>query len=347
MANKKQFKGYKGKTSAKIIAGVTVSGVLVASIIGGSLISRLNKQHEYDPEKETGIIDMLPEDENIQQDPNYTPDTGDSNVGNIPEPDKNEDKIEMGVEFVEVLAKLTNKSKDYIATTTGTTPNLTITGLSSMTVNPNSGEIVILGQFSMGDKFNNFVASMTNMDTNLEVYNLSSESITEAEFVSALDELLTAEDTTFKLQLKQHIKLSNENEVIMSMLNTRLNELTALNSTDQSVIDEIDHINALLQDTSKAKLSLLLNNRVTSETGGYDYSFSVAVNTGKYVYSSDHVINSKRMLTTSALKLSIEDYLDTVTDYKVNSITSSAVNQALYVINDTAFKLDDTATLVQ
>lgn len=119
------------------------------------------------------------------------------------------------------------------------------------------------------------------------------------------------------------------------MLQNRLAELKALNSTEAVITNEIAHIESLLQDTSKLKLSVTLNNRTDAESG-YNYSFSLTIHTGKYVYNVDHVFNSKASLSTTALKQAIEEHLDTVVDFKVESRTSSAVNQALYIINQTA-----------
>ena len=91
-------------------------------------------------------------------------------------------------------------------------------------------------------------------------------------------------------------------------------------------------------DTSKLELSVILNDRVATDNG-HLFSFSIAVNTSKYLYTINDAIISKRVLTPTALKHSIEDHLSTLSEWNVNATPSSAVNQVLYVINDTAFNL--------
>lgn len=346
---KKHFQGYKGKTSARIIATGVTAGVISLAIIGGTvankIINRPTPEHPYN--------DSYISDNNFVQEPNidmeagyddFTPDPILPDLNQPIIPDNNDNNEELGVEFVEVLAKLTNRSKDYITSVTGTAPNLTISGLTSMNINSNKNEIVLLGQVKVGDNFNHFIATMSNINNGLKIYNLSGGEISETEFINALDELVSSESTDFKLQLKQYISLSNATSVINNILQSRLGELTALNSTDKTVLDEISHLNNLLKNSENLKLNVLLNSRQTTDNG-YNYSFNISVNTGKYVYSSDLEVGSNRVLTTSALKHTIEEYLSVNTDYAVNSITSTSINNALYLISNTAFNLQNSAPL--
>ena len=350
---KKHFQGYKGKTSAKIIATGVTAGVISLAIIGGTVANKIiNRPTPEHPYNDSYVSDN--NNNNFVQEPNidmeagyddFTPDPILPELNQPIIPDNNDNNEELGVEFVEVLAKLTNRSKDYITSVTGTTPNLTISGLTSMNINSNKNEIVLLGQVKVGDNFNHFIATMSNINNGLKIYSLSGGEISETEFINALDELVSSESTDFKLQLKQYISLSNATSVINNILQSRLGELKALNSTDKAVLDEISHLNNLLKNSENLKLNVLLNSRQTDN--GYNYSFNISVNTGKHVYLSDLEVGSNRVLTTSALKHTIEEYLSVNTDYAVNSITSTSINNALYLISNTAFDLENDTTLNQ
>ncbi|MFQ6724457.1 MAG: hypothetical protein ACLRFE_03930, partial [Clostridia bacterium] len=351
----------QGKTRARFLAVGAAAGVVSLAILGSSISNKLSNrplgpENPYDNSFMTdNFEDTTPgyETDNLVQEPSinteeitdaeidsetntdeYVDFETETTLPELEEPVVTEpvvDKDELGAEFTDVLAKLTNKSKDYINAITGSTPNLTITGFSAITIDSNNCNVLLLGQANIGGKFNNFTSTMTNTDVSLEIYNLSSDNVTEDAFISALDQLLSSETTEFKLQLKQHFDLSNKQDVIDTILNTRLDELTALNSDNQAVLDEISHINKLLTDTSGLKLNVLLNNR-TSVDGGYNYSFTVSVNTGKYFYTSDNSFVSKRILATTALKQTMEAHLTNPDEFSINAIPSTAVNQALHII---------------
>lgn len=348
----KQYKGYKGKVSSKIIATGVTAGVLSLAIFGGSIFTTIaNKlsnrpiqpEHPYDSgvvDTDTGNASTNPviKEPSIETEPNYGDFNPEVTLPDLQEPvipDINDEPIVMDAQYTDVLAKLTAMSKDYIASVTGKTPNVTVTGIGSLNINSNNGEILLLGQLNVGTSFNNFIADITNPDTSLDIYNLSSDSITETDLINGLYEALNDENTqlqSFKMEANK--QLSNQAEVIDGILQTRLNDLIALNSTEEAVTKEIAHIKSLLQDTSKLKLSVTRNN-CTQDKNGYHYSFTTTVHTGKYVYDVEHILNSTKYLGTSALKQAIEEYLDTVVDYTVCASTSSVVNQTLYIKNQT------------
>jgi len=347
---KKHFKGYKGKTSAKFIATGVTAGVITLAIIGGNIVSKLSNrpepEHPYDDSFISDIGNNAVTEPPIVLDPSYEGEFVPEAI--LPElkdpiiPDEKPDtNIEdMSVEFVEVLAKLTNKSKEYIQSIHGNTPNLTIIGLNTMSINNNKSEVQLLGQVKVNDSYNYFVTSLTNPDFNLGIFNLPAENLTEEEFVAALDEILSHEETTFVIKLSQYLQLSNSTEIIDKMLQTRLNSLNAIESKDQQTINEISHLNNAIQNSDALKLSLILNDRVATDDG-YNFSFSIAVNTGKYLYTCDDAIVSKRILTPTALKHKIEEYLSNSTELSINATPSSAINQVLHVINSTAFNIEN------
>lgn len=340
---KKHFKGYTGKTSSKIIATGVVAGTIAIGVLGANLSAKLSNRpdpdHPYnDNYISENVNNTLITEPSIDMEAGYEDYVPGETLPELKEPiitNPEEEVEDLGVEFVEVLSKLTTMSKDYIQDKTGSTPNITISGFSSINVKQNSGEVIILGQLTVGDKFNNFIANINNNDTSLEIYNLSADEITEESLVSALDQILSNNNTRYAVQLKQHMKLANEREVVKSILQTRYDELIALNSTEASIMAELTHLNELLK-SNNLKLSVLLNSCIKGETG-YDYSFSLAVNTGKYMYSVDHMLNADSRLATTALKATIEDYLDTATDFTVNAISSNSLNKALYLVNNANF----------
>ncbi len=343
-------KGYK-KFGAKVAAAGVAAGVIAVSITGFTLASKLSKgnrpeaEHPYDDtylSEDIAIDNTLTQEPTIDMEEGYEDFTPETILPELQKPIIPDDKVEetLGVEFVEVLAKLTAKSKEYVASVTGNTPNLTITGLTSMTSNSLNGDVAILGQVKVGENYNHFIASMNNVDTTLAIYQLNDGEVSEEEFINALDEILVNENTTFKLQLKQYIKLSNAEDVINNMLTNRLEAI----KDDTTAVDEINQLNTLLADTSKLKLNVLLNNHQTMD-GSHNYSFTIMVNTGKYTYSSDLSVTSSRVLTTTALKHAIEEYLDSNKDYAVDTTASSTVNQAIYIIDDKSFNVEADNTL--
>ena len=341
---KKRIKGLTGKTSARVIATSVTAGVIALSIGGYSLFSVLSNrdQHISNPYgDDLSNIQNVETEPNVNVDPDFEYNPADPQVPGLnPDITNPGDEFEdMGVEFTEILSLLTTKSKDYIHSVTGSTPNnLIVTGFTAMNVDMYAGQVSLLGQVSIGDKFNNFVATIGNNDTSLDIYNLPAD-ISNTEFIDAMHELLTNKDTTFKTQIKQYFKLSNESEIINDMLNARLDELKSLNSTEANVIAEISYINSLINNRVNLSLSVLLDSR-TSGDNGYTYSFGLAIHTGKYMYTSSHSFNSTRPLATSALKHQIEEFLNNTNDY--NATPSSAVNQALYINNQNLTAQDTT-----
>ena len=244
----------------------------------------------------------------------------------------------MSVEFIEVLAKLTNKCKDYLASINGTTPDLTVLGINTITVSKENAEIQILGQTKVNNAYNYFVATIANVN-NLKIYNLPTDSINEDEFIVAFDEALSHKDSKFSTVFNQYISLSNSEEIIIDMLETRLEDLNALDVKDDSVKNEISYINKALNNTDKLELSILVNDPVKTDNG-YNFSFSIAVNTGKYLYSLEDAIISKRVYSSVALGHAIENHFDSLAELNVGCVPSTAINEVLYFVQDEAFRLE-------
>lgn len=340
----KSFKGYTGKLSTKI--GVGVGALLLAGgiITGGTILSRLSNRPDNNADlennKETGIHTPVISPDITPEKPGYEDYTvelvlPELNEPMIPETDQVVE--DLGVKFTEVLAKLTNLSKKYIKESHNleSEPNVTIMGLTSIQANSSTGDVVLLGQANVNGKLSNFIATINNTNSSLDIFNLSNKVVTEDEFVGALNHLLDDEYTVFQLTLKQHTSLSNEEEVISDILNNRLEDLNSSGLSDQNTLDEIAHITQLLQQNN-LKLNVLLNNRTKSENV-YLYSFTICVNTGTYVYSADMAFESEYVLSSTSIKQNIEDYLEVNNIYPVNSATSSAINSALYLINGEIF----------
>ena len=332
---KKHFTGYKGKTGARIIAGTLTGGIVALGIWGGSIINKFKNNHETElPSKEPEISDLVQEP-SLQTPPNY----GEYNPGNtlpelqnpeVPDMAPDVEPVDPSKEFIDVLAKLTNKSNEYIQSVSGGTSNLKVANYSYLTINASTNELCVLAQNEINGKFNNSVITISNATANIYDLFMNSSSAT-----NALNQLLDYTDTSFKLQLKQYIKLSNESEIVARMLQIRLAELQATGLSDSATKAEIAHLEELLEDVSKVKFSVLLNNTQQSELG-YNYSFTTVVNTGKYLYSSDHTTESTHSLSTTALKHNIENTLDDMTECKISTVPSASVNQALYVVNKIA-----------
>ncbi len=343
---KKHYTTYKGKTGLKVlVTGLSATAISLA-IVGGTIVSRLDSRPDIDKDYKDYIEETTP-DHVLEPSVDVTTESYDTDVilpelkEPLPELPPKQEVEELGVEFVDVLAKLTNLSKNYIQTSTGSTssPNLQICGLTNINIS-NNGEVSILGQVSINDKFNNFIANIKNTDTSLAIYNLPTDKVTEQQFIGALDELLSSENTQFAIQLKQHFTLNNEQQIVANILQTRLNELAITDPT----ADEVTYVVNALQNPSKVKFSVLLNNRQTSKNG-YIYSFSVIANIGKYTYSFDHSFESNKILNVSALKINIENALSDISNCTISPALSSNVNQALYIVDSTANNLQTENTL--
>lgn len=344
---KKHFTGYKGKTGARIVAGTLTAGIVALGIWGGSMINKFKNNHEtITPSTEPSTSDLIQEP-SLQTPPNY----GEYNPGTtlpdlqnpeVPDMSPDIDPINPSEEFIDVLAKLTYKSNEYIQSVSGGPSNLKVANYSYLTINASTNELVVLAQNEVNGKFNNSIITISN-----PTINIYDTFINSADSADALSQLLDYDSTSFSLQLKQYIKLANESEVVARMLQIRLAELQAANSTNNSTKTEIAHLEELLEDVSKVKFSVLLNNTQQNELG-YKYSFTTMVNTGKYLYSSDHTTESSHSLSTTALKHNIENTLDDMTECKISAVPSASVNQALYVVNkianSTAKELGDDLT---
>ena len=331
-------KGRKGKIVAPVAAVVITGSVIAAALGGANLIYKLNNENRPNSDKNDIVNSELDTDRfngdyvqepDINMENGYGDYTPESILPELQQPIiPEEDNIESTIspEFVDTLAKLTTMAKDYFNSS-----NLTVVGVTSMTANSANGDVKLLGYAKVGNNYNHIVFNMNNVDVGLDVYSLT-EDITEDELILALDQLLNDKGTEYKCQLKHYISLSNESSIIVNMLNNRL---AGLDATADS--EEIEYINNMLKDTSKLKLNVLLNNRQDLENG-YNYSFSIILNTGKYTYSSDFAFESDYVLMSSALKHSIENHLDSNTDFEVNATESTAINQAMYIINNNAYQ---------
>ena len=250
--------------------------------------------------------------------------------------------IELYDNFIDVLAKLTSMSKDYIQSVTksATQPDLTISGFNVRSIDTNSGDILMVGTLSTGSKISNFVASINNPDTSLDIYNLSSSSITETNLIDALNDLLSSSETELKIQLKQHFAISNEDDVIVSILESRLDDLETSNSSDAKVQQEIHYLNNLLSNVSDLELSVLLNTRETTNNG-YKYSFTTTINTGDFLYYSEHSFETQHQLTSNALRANIENYLaNNLSNSTTYRNSNTEINKILYQIQDRVEELD-------
>ena len=99
------------------------------------------------------------------------------------------------------------------------------------------------------------------------------------------------------------------------------------------ITKEINYINNLINNTDKAKLSVLLNNK-TKTSDGHKYDLSIVVISGKYVYCGNLEIISKDQLTSKALAHVIESELSTnIKNCNISMIPASNFSQALYLVN--------------
>lgn len=326
------------KNLKKIIFSALLAGTVTITLLKGSIFSNFNRRPELNNESDAGNSLLIEPD--IETESNYDAEIGPILPGlqnPMPEID---DKVEdVGVEFVDVLAQLTNMCRDYSNVTLGGTSNLTVVGISTIQADSNTGKVSIIGQIEVNGGYKNFVATASNGNTSLDIFNLSSE-ISETQLSTSLMELLSDEHTEFKFSQKESFKLSNQRDVIDNILIARLEQLEALNSTDSAILNEIKHINNIIKGNSNASLSVLFNERSESENG-YNYSFNISVNTGKYLYTVEQIVSYKRVLSSTALKHALENTLDSTTDYQVSVATISEINSALDLINNTANALEE------
>lgn len=239
-------------------------------------------------------------------------------------------ETQLGVEFIDVLSKLTEMSKEYLQDISDSSkePNITVTGINSIKIAPSSHTITILGELKAGNTVNNYVATLKNPDKSLKIYSLNGE-ISENELIDALNEFLDSIKTEFEIELMQHFSIASENKIIKNVLQERLNQL----NSSQDNAKEINYVNKLMDHTDKLKLSVLLNNRVKTEDG-YKYDLSIIVIAGKYVYCGNLAITSEDQLTSKALAHIIENELSTnLKNCNISMIPASSINQALYLVN--------------
>lgn len=341
----KKSSSYKVNTGVKVGAFAGIGAAVTTLLLSGYGIYQLiqSKFGEVDMPQEPMYVDTAPATPSLKNPDNY----GDYNPGEtLPEledveniipsvtPDENTDDL---TELVNIFATLTNKSKEYINSVTGAEPtNLTITSLNSIKIDNVNGTISILGHLKNGAHYHNFIANVSNGDTSLGIYNIDTTNVSAELLSQDLDEILNNSNSHITFTIKNYVKLSNETEVVKAMLNSRLQSLQAMNSSDDVVVNEINHLTTMLEDTSSVKFSLVLNKRTDAENP-YVQPFTAIINTGKFTYQMDMSYEMTKILSGSALTNEIENYLDeNMTNFVVTTLPNSEINSALYIITSTA-----------
>lgn len=264
------------------------------------------------------------------------PETTETTMTYVTEPPIEVEDIEeqLGVEFVDVLAKLTNEVKEHIRSTSKSEPTISVTGIETMKIDSTSGIITSNLQITTNaGKSYYAVVQFSNNNQNFEIYNITTD-ITKDEFLTNLDEFLSDADTSctsFKAQSRFQIK--NE-ETISNILKSRI-KVSNISS------QEVDHLKSVLKNPSEATLLVSLK-KSTKINDKYQYEFSAMLNTGKYCLILDASLTSNYKLTENTLRQEFEN-LD-FGNFDISSLPTLLIHETMYVINDRANELEQGLT---
>ena len=239
-------------------------------------------------------------------------------------------------DVVEILATLTSWFQEYMQDTYNLSqaPNLTAISIDSASIDYDYGTIQLKGSVKTDNKIRTFTADIANENTALGIYNLSTSNMSAQNLNSSLVELKNSDETEMSLKLGQFIKINNPTSVISSMLQSRYNDVSKINSSNTKT--EAKYLSAVLKSVDACSIRVSTPTGIATEDG-FRYSFGTYVNTGKYTYYATCYFTSEQQLDSAQL----EDYVNNYLQTKIASATiyvtpNSAVNQTIHEINQQA-----------
>lgn len=353
------------KTKARIIAITTAGGIIISTMLGLNAFKDYRPSHnqtdtttdkifETTSSTTATTIDRDPHPivtepsiatSPIETTPYYTtpaettaatttgrPEATETTMTYVTEPpiEVEDGENQLDVEIIDILAKFTNKVKEFIQNSSKSEPTISVTGIESMKIDGIRGIITSNLQITTNaGKSYYAVVQFSNNNSNFEIYNMTSD-ITKDEFVTNLDEYLSDVNTSctsFKAQSRFQVK--NE-ETISNIINARIN---SSNATSQ----EIAHLKNVLKNPSEVNLLVSLK-KSTKIDNKYQYEFSATLNTDKYCLILDVSLTSNYKLTENTLRQEFEN-IDF--DYcNINSLPTLFVHETIYIINDRANELE-------
>ena len=188
--------------------------------------------------------------------------------------------------------------------------------------------IKVDGELYLNGNHNNFSAIVTNPNTSLEIFNMDPNNVSDNEYLQAFDQFLSSPETSLKIQLNQHFKISNPDKAITHLIQYRLNELKAYEPSSK----EIPYLSNLLSDVSTSKISVSLAQRVQSGSN-FIYTFTTLIETDTISYKIPYTFESKQ-LNNAELTEEINKILTTGNNFNFSAVYStSAMNAATHIIN--------------
>ena len=309
----KIVRGAKGRKKTKAIVTSVVAGgtaLLVSLGVGiGALLNQIksnNNEFATLPEDFTRpnfTETFSPETENLET--NQT-------VENIPSyeteetvknPTHVDETLESGSEYEDVitdsryqelLSTLTFKAQAHCAEHRTSLAGMEVIGLNNIRVDQN--QVALKGDFKNKTQFGNYIITLQNDNSDLKIFNMGENEVSVDEFVTAVNEVLTDNSTSFSMDARQRIIDFNDIDTYGVVENIT------------EGLSNPEEISNLSKNIDNASFSLLLNDCVKVDDV-YKYSYTVATYTKQTIYASRFAFDSDKKLTSSALLNKIKDHV--------------------------------------
>ena len=239
-------------------------------------------------------------------------------------------------DVIEILATLTSWFQEHLKESYNLSqnPNLTVISLDSASIDYDYGMIQLTGSLKTDNNLRTFTADIANDNTDLSIFNLSNISVSDLS--NAFVELKNSDGTKTALKLGQFIKIENKPAVVSSILTSRYNDVSKINSKNTKA--EAEYLKKLLQNPSSCTVKVSVTKLQTED--GWKYTCSAKVNTGKYTYYTTHYITSTNKLKDIEIQEYVNKYLSSGLDSTIHVTPNSVVNQTIHEVNQQVDEFD-------
>ncbi len=238
-------------------------------------------------------------------------------------------------ETVEILSTLTSWFQEYLVESNNlsSTPNLTVIGLDTMSVDESYNTFNISGTLKTSSKIRTFSFSVANTDSELLIFNLPA-TLDAHTLNTAFNEAKNSPTSEESLNLGQFIIIENQASVISSILRPRYEDVSKINSATTRA--EAAYLTGVLNNINSCSIRISTPSGIAYDDG-FRYSFNTYINTGKYTYYTTHYFKSDKELKDTELQTYVNNYLKSGVLETTTYVTSnSAVNQFIHQINERA-----------
>ena len=312
-------RGSKGSTSLKIriVAGIgTVSLVIIGvgygladyikDIVSGDFKTfpdDVPGQTYIDPDKQFGTdSETLYKTEETAETVEHATFEEEENVSVMPG-------------YQELLGNLTLKAQEYCANNRTSLAKIEMTGINNVQIE--GSQVLVKGDFKNGTQLGNYIFTMTNeQNQDLKIFNTEGDSIETSDFITAVNEILNDESTTFSLDARQRL-------IDFSQIDKE-----ALVKNITKGLTNAGEIKNLQDNLDTTDFSLLLNGY---ENGTYTYTLVAYSKERVYALVSSFTSDSNGRLSTSTLTNKIKDHIvDPETVFTTRSVETTKFEKALH-----------------